>query len=553
MAREVSTDFLRIDLTDGKTRKVISACQSDTIQRTLHFLVVNAGKPLDLTNLFYAEIIVKRTDGTYLDNACVIDGNDIQYTLKSTDVAVIGENEAHLLLSFKDGTVKETPTFYLNVFSTFYNPSAIQSQSEYTALVNKVLDAQEAANDALESKNAAIAAATDAADSADEAGSYVETVSLYTSEAGRHASTAENYASEAESILASASDVASEVEAVSEYMSTTSEYLESASEYASEAQSYASDVGGYIASASEYASTAASEADKGSGYITSLSTTGDEYISSLSSMASEYASTEVGYLTSTSEYASAAASEASVANSCAIVAEAAAVTNSQEIAVIKNDISWYGTCPTAASTQTKVVTTTDTKFSLVTGAKVSVKFTYNNTHATPQLNVDGKGAKAIKAYGATNPTLFWNAGDVVEFIYDGTNWIMGASLGQLYSALSEKVNTSDIVNNLTSTATNKPLSAAQGKAINDRFLFNDLIASNASETVNIKSNKLYLVAAHTTGDTKVRIGILSTVYGIHFSNLIGESNIYLNYSLSGTTATFYNKESLTIGLSITEL
>ena len=323
MAREVSSDFLRIDLTDGKTRKVISACQSDTIQRTLHFLVVNAGKPLDLTNLFYAEIIVKRTDGTYLDNACVIDGNDIQYTLKSTDVAVIGENEAHLLLSFKDGTVKETPTFYLNVFSTFYNPSAIQSQSEYTALVNKVLDAQEAANDALESKNAAEAAAADAADSADEAGSYLETVSLYTSEAGSHASTAENYASEAGSYLASASNVASEVEAVSEYMSTTSEYLESASEYASEAQSYASDVGGYIASASEYASTAASEADKGSGYITSLSTTGDEYISSLSSMASEYASTEAGYLTSTSEYASAAASEASYAGSCATAAQEA--------------------------------------------------------------------------------------------------------------------------------------------------------------------------------------------------------------------------------------
>lgn len=451
MAREVSTDFLRIDLTDGKTRKVISACQSDTIQRTLHFLVVNAGKPLDLTNLFYAEIIVKRTDGTYLDNACVIDGNDIQYTLKSTDVAVIGENEAHLLLSFKDGTVKETPTFYLNVFSTFYNPSAIQSQSEYTALVNKVLDAQEAANEALESKNAAEAAAADAADSADEAGTYVETVSLYTSEAGSHASTAEAYASEAGSYLASASNVASEVEAVSEYMSTTSEYLESASEYASEAGSYAAQTGNYIASASEYASTAASEADKGSGYITSLSTTGDEYISSLSSMASEYASTEAGYLTSTSEYTSAAASEASVANSCAIVAQAAATDNAQEISVIKNDVSWYGTCPTAPSTQVKVATTNDSKFSLVEGAKVAIKFTYDNTHATPQLNVDGTGAKAIKAYGTTTPTLFWKAGDVVEFVYDGNNWILKVSTGVVEQIRS---NTNDIqtLSNIFSTA-----------------------------------------------------------------------------------------------------
>ena len=530
MAREVSSDFLRIDLTDGKTRKVISACQSDTIQRTLHFLVVNAGKPLDLTNLFYAEIIVKRTDGTYLDNACVIDGNDIQYVLKSTDVAVIGENEAHLLLSFKDGTVKETPTFYLNVFSTFYNPSAIQSQSEYTALVNKVLDAQEAANDALESKNAAIAAATDAADSADEAGSYVETVSLYTSEAGSHASTAENYASEAESILASASDVASEVEAVSEYMSTTSEYLESASEYASEAQSHASDVAEYIASASEYASTAASEAAVGANYVSEVQ----------------------DYMTSTSEYEASAASEASFASSCAAVAEAAAYNNTQEISVIKNDVPWYGTCPTAASTQVKVATTNDSKFSLVEGAKVAIKFTYDNTHATPQLNVDGKGAKAIKAYGTTTPTLFWNAGDVVEFIYDGTNWIMGASLSQIYSALSGKVNTSDIVNNLTSTATNKPLSAAQGKAINDRFVFNTLITSNQSTAVTIKSNKVYLVCSHGLGD-KYTIGILSTTYNIHFSVIKNDGSDYLNWNCSGNSVTFVNLDGNTVCLSITEM
>ncbi|MBP5598315.1 MAG: BppU family phage baseplate upper protein [Pseudobutyrivibrio sp.] len=420
MAREVSTDFLRIDLTDGKTRKVISACQSDTIQRTLHFLVVNAGKPLDLTNLFYAEIIVKRTDGTYLDNACVIDGNDIQYTLKSTDVAVIGENEAHLLLSFKDGTVKETPTFYLNVFSTFYNPSAIQSQSEYTALVNKVLDAQEAANEALESKNAAEAAAVDAADSADEAGAYVDAASQYTSEAGTFASTAGFYASEAGSYLASASNVTSEVEAVSEYMSTTSEYLESASEYASQASSYAVDAGDYIASASEYASTAASEAAVGANYVSEVQ----------------------NYMTSTSEYEASAASEASFASSCADVAEAAAYGNTQEISVIKNDVPWYGTCPTAASTQTKVATTNDSKFSLVEGAKVAIKFTYDNTHATPQLNVDGTGAKSIKAYGTTTPTLFWKAGDVAEFVYDGNNWILKTSTGvveQINSDLSKKM------------------------------------------------------------------------------------------------------------------
>lgn len=43
------------------------------------------------------------------------------------------------------------------------------------------------------------------------------------------------------------------------------------------------------------------------------------------------------------------------------------------------------------------------------------------------------------------------------------------SLSDVNSNLDKKVNTSDIVNNLTSTSTTKPLSAAQGKALNDNL------------------------------------------------------------------------------------
>ncbi|MBQ1781850.1 MAG: hypothetical protein II003_03270 [Methanobrevibacter sp.] len=115
-----------------------------------------------------------------------------------------------------------------------------------------------------------------------------------------------------------------------------------------------------------------------------------------------------------------------------------------------------------------------------------------------------------------------------------------------------KVNISDIVNNLTSSATNKPLSAAQGKAINDRFVFNTLVLTNGNISITIKSNKIYLVCAHGLG-AKARIGLLSTVYETHFTNLIGESSIYLNWGISGNTITFINLESTTIALSITEL
>ena len=104
----------------------------------------------------------------------------------------------------------------------------------------------------------------------------------------------------------------------------------------------------------------------------------------------------------------------------------------KHIVSLNTNTSWYGTCPTGASTAAKVATTTDSKFELVTGAKVRIKFTYTNTATTPTLNVDSKGAKTIYGYGTTKPNSWWKAGDTVEFIYDGNYWIMSPSQGQIY-------------------------------------------------------------------------------------------------------------------------
>lgn len=97
-----------------------------------------------------------------------------------------------------------------------------------------------------------------------------------------------------------------------------------------------------------------------------------------------------------------------------------------------NNIHWYGTSSTAAGTTAKVATTAAGNLgALAAGQKVSIKFTNANTASAPTLNVDGKGAHAIKAYGTTVPTVWWKAGDVVTFTYDGTNWIMGATQGEI--------------------------------------------------------------------------------------------------------------------------
>jgi hypothetical protein len=86
----------------------------------------------------------------------------------------------------------------------------------------------------------------------------------------------------------------------------------------------------------------------------------------------------------------------------------------------------YGVCDTASNIAAKTVTVDN--FALETGAVVLVKIKYSNTAAAPTLNVNDTGAKLIKSSGSTAvgsgaTTGFADAGAVIMFVYDGTNWI----------------------------------------------------------------------------------------------------------------------------------
>lgn len=78
----------------------------------------------------------------------------------------------------------------------------------------------------------------------------------------------------------------------------------------------------------------------------------------------------------------------------------------------------YGTCSTAAATAAKVATATG--FELVSGTSVSIKFTYANTAASPTLNINSLGAKAVYVNGTRY--AYWAAGSTVTFVYDGTQF-----------------------------------------------------------------------------------------------------------------------------------
>ena len=85
----------------------------------------------------------------------------------------------------------------------------------------------------------------------------------------------------------------------------------------------------------------------------------------------------------------------------------------------------YATCSTAAATAAKVATIADgsSTFVLEKGARICVSFTYANTASAATLNVASTGAKAICWNGsALVSSQYWQAGAVVDFVYDGNGW-----------------------------------------------------------------------------------------------------------------------------------
>ena len=92
------------------------------------------------------------------------------------------------------------------------------------------------------------------------------------------------------------------------------------------------------------------------------------------------------------------------------------------------NITHYGVCGTSASTTIKDVQITG--FTLITGARVAVKFSNTNTSTAPQLRVyssstsDGEAKPIYFPNTTTNQKNVLAANRIIEFIYDGTNWVM---------------------------------------------------------------------------------------------------------------------------------
>ena len=160
---------------------------------------------------------------------------------------------------------------------------------------------------------------------------------------------------------------------------------------------------------------------------------------------------------------------------------------------------YYATCATAGSTTAKVAVCEG--FTLKTGAAVIVKFTYYNTATSPTLNVNGTGAKYIKKYGTTGGIAYmWYSGEMVQFVYDGANWVMtkGMTATTTYYGLTK------LSSSVSSTSTTE---AATPSAVKQAYDLASAAASKAYVDQNIRNAlaKIVKITGGKQGTERLKI------------------------------------------------
>ena len=288
-----AVDYLAIDVASHK-KLSICVIKNDTVGRTIVCSVMSQGKSVDFTDLLFAEIFIKKPDGNEADQGCIIDGNTIAYTLRSSDIAVVGTNVAQFFLTFKDGTTLTTPTFDIEVHEAVLSQNAQKSFNEYTSLTQQIVLATEKAEDAAESaKNAetsnqnaqkaltgvetaeqnvmrmqedVTASEANAKESETNAKASEEQAKTYAD----HAAESENNAKQYEqSVVAKATDILNAESHAKEYANSAEQSANTASEKAQEATTSAEAGSASETKAKEYAEQANTSATNASTYADS--------------------------------------------------------------------------------------------------------------------------------------------------------------------------------------------------------------------------------------------------------------------------------------------
>ena len=193
-------------------------------------------------------------------------------------------------------------------------------------------------------------------------------------------------------------------------------------------------------------------------------------------------------------------------------------------------VTRYASCTTAAATAAKTASVTNGTFALGTGARVTVKFSNQNSANNPTLNINSTGAKNIFHNGAqitsgTNRGMLYGACD---FVYDGTQWLL----------VGNYINSTYTVNNGTLTIKN-----AAGTSLGT-FTANQSSASNITipcasqlldQSVTFSANTDSYSASYPYRASVSVTGITSSTYAsVTYSNAQVASGKYAPFCVTAS-------------------
>ena len=199
------------------------------------------------------------------------------------------------------------------------------------------------------------------------------------------------------------------------------------------------------------------------------------------------------------------------------------------------NVTRYATCSSSATTTAKTASITAGTFSLAEGARVTVKFTYANSANSPTLNINSSGAKSIRWRGAalTN-TQYWTAGQVVDFVYDGTYWNMMGAVND-NDTVSEGGSTS--LSDLGITATATELNKLDGvTATTAELNYVDGVTSNIQTQLNAKASSSDI---NTALNRTNAVNVANTSYTTFMARGTSLNSSDKNPTVNGTIAWTY--------------
>lgn len=138
-------DKIRLDLNKSRTRTSISICKGNTLSRSIYITLLNSGAVYEIPDNAIATLFATKPDGRVVYNDCVIQDNEICYSVKNQMIATVGDVVCQIKIISQDGAELFTPEFIIRVYEKTFDESILESTNDYSALQTYCLRAESAA------------------------------------------------------------------------------------------------------------------------------------------------------------------------------------------------------------------------------------------------------------------------------------------------------------------------------------------------------------------------------------------------------------------------